>query len=181
MASSVGRRVTAPAPGDNAFPQADSLTRLIDVVMAAAHTPHVDENSLAETFSLTPRQGAYYASAATHVGLVYKRGGWIKPTVAGERISAMADEVDRRTAVAALVLELPVFREAAQHAVAHGAPPPAEELAAWVRAEDPRVNEVTASRRANSVVSWVKSIMQHTPAALEPLRAAAPAPAMMAA
>ena len=180
--SSIGRPVKAPSPGDNAFPQADSLVKLIDVAVAAAHTPHVDEASLAETFGVTSRQGSYYASAAMHVGLVYKRGGYIKPTPAGQKICAMTDEQDRRTAVAVLVLELPVFREAAQHAVTYGKPPPLEELAAWVRAEDAKVNDVTAGRRAQTVVAWVNSIMEHTPDALEPIRAAmAPAPGMRAA
>ena len=169
MASSTSRRITAPAPASNAFPQADSLTRLLDVLASACHQPKLDENVLAEQFGITPRQGAYYFSAATYVGLTYKRGGWIKPTPDGERINAISDEGNRRAAVFDMILTLPVFGEAALHAAAYGRLPAAEDVAAWVRLEDRKVNDVTATRRAETVLAWIGLVQKEAPEAIEAL------------
>ena len=161
--NSSSRRITAPQPASNAFPQADSLPRMLDVLALAGRNPKLDENSLAEIFGITPRQGSYYYAAAAYVGLTYKRGGWIKPTQAGEGVNRIQDEEARRSAVFEMVMELPVFREAAIHAAEYGCLPPVEELTAWVMAEDSKVNATTAARRAETVDSWIRLVMREAP------------------
>jgi hypothetical protein len=175
MGTSYSRRILVPSPGSNAFPQADSLSRLLDVLAAACHSPKLDEEVLAQQFSITPRQGAYYHSAAAYVGLTYKRGGWIKPTPEGERINAISDETGRRMAVFDVILTLPVFGDAARHAATTGELPRACDVTSWVRMEDHKVNETTATRRAETVLAWIGLILKEAPAALE---AMAPAPMM---
>lgn len=172
MSATRGRAIPIPVAGANAFPQADSLPRLLDVLAAAAHSPRLDEAVLAEQFSVTQRQGSYYASAATYCGLVYKRGGYIKPTVAGDRINGIADQAERRAAVFDIVLTLPVFSEVALHVAEHGCPPDAADVTQWVRTEDAKVNHTTAARRAETALAWIAMVHRERPEKLEELRPA---------
>jgi hypothetical protein len=165
---------TQPARASNSFPQADSLNRLLHVLHAAHEIRNLDEGVLAERFGVTPRQGAYYYSAAVYVGLVYKRGGWIKPTSAGEAMCKLPDEA-RQAVMFDMILELPVFCEAACHLANHGFAPDAADVAEWVRAEDSAVNEVTAARRAETVLSWVGGIQARAPETIEALAQQGPA------
>ncbi len=169
MQANYVRRLSAPEPASNAFPQADSLPRLMDVLAAAAHSPKVDESVLATTFSITPRQGSYYYSAALYVGLVYKRGGWIKPTEDGARINAIEDLAERRAAVFELVLKLPVFQETASHLAEYGEMPAAPDVTEWVKGEDSRVNHTTATRRAETVLAWVGMVQKNNPELIDAL------------
>lgn len=160
MANATGR---AGQYQDRIFPQANNLTTVIDLVAAACHSPRLDEAEFAAMFGIEPRQGAYYFSAAERLGLAYKRGGWIKATPAGERINAMGREGDRRLAIYALILKLPVFQEAAAYAADNGCLPTQAELAAWVRKEDPKVNHTTGARRAQTVANWIREILAEAP------------------
>lgn len=168
-------RVPAPVPASNSFPQADSLPRLLDVLAAACHSPKLDESVLAESFGITPRQAAYYYSAANYVGLTYKRGGWIKPTVEGDAVNRIPEQQDRRTAVFAMILKLPVFEDVARSLAEFGEMPPLFLVTEWVATEDRKVNPITASRRAETALNWIRSIRDEAPdqiEALEPVRMA---------
>jgi hypothetical protein len=171
MSTTYMRRITPKAADQNSFPQADSLPRLLDVLALAAYQPKVDESVIAEQFGLSARQGAYYFSAAAYVGLVYKRGGWIKPTPDGARINAMSDHVEQRSAVFDMVVQLAVFSQAARHLSGFGELPPLEEVSQWVRDEDQKVNDTTASRRANTVLSWIEMVHAECPQTIDCLSA----------
>jgi hypothetical protein len=145
------------------------------VLDAARDVRNLDEGVLAERFGVTARQGAYYYAAAAYVGLVYKRGGWIKPTSAGDAMCRLPERA-RQAVTFDMILELPVFREAACQLASNGVAPDAAEVAEWVRTEDPAVNEVTAARRAETVLSWIDGIRARAPEAIEGLAQRGPAP-----
>lgn len=175
MATVQIRRVAPPVQASGAFPQANSLPRLLDVLAAACHSPKLDEGVLAGMFGITERQGSYYYGAAHYVGLVYKRGGWIKATAEGDRVNAIQDEAARRDAVFGAILELPVFDEAGRHLAEFGELPSAEAVSDWVRGADAKVNHTTAARRADTVLSWIGMIRRESPERIEALAPAPPA------
>lgn len=158
------------APVDESqFPQADSLTRILDVLAASCAGPKVDEAELGRIFGITERQGFYYGNAAAWFGLVYKSGGWIRPTGLGSRINAMDDEGDRFRVLAETVVAKPVFSEAARHLAAFGQTPEPSEITAWVRAEDRKVNDRTAARRADTVIRLLNAISEQSPGVIDAL------------
>lgn len=160
---------------DQQFPQADNLSRILDVLATSCSGPKVDEVELGRVLGITPRQGYYYANAAGWVGLTLKFGGWIRPTGAGQRLNALGDEGDRIRGLADMVLAKPVFSEVARHVAAFGAAPSVGDVADWVRAEDGKVNDETAGRRAQTVLSWIGRIQAEAPEAIEALAPAAAA------
>lgn len=165
MSSTRGRGPTT----DSQFPQADSLGRVLDVIAASCSGPRVDEEELGRIFGITARQGFYYANAAVWLGMTYKIGGWIRPTGLGCRINGMDDEADRLGCLAEAVVGKPVFAEAARHLAAFGELPDLAAVTSWVRAEDNKVNDQTAQRRAQTVVSWIGKIHEQSPEVIEAL------------
>jgi hypothetical protein len=97
-------------PEEIPFPQADDLTKVIDVTDILASTP-ADKDQIAERFQVDPRQGDYYANAAAWLGLAEKFDGRFQLTKGGRRFNKLS-RVNRIAELAALLAERPAFAEA---------------------------------------------------------------------
>ena len=168
------------------FPQADSSSRILDTLDLVCAGP-IDDEGIAKAMGVTPRQGAYYSNGAAFIGIVRDSGGYWRPTAQGRGIFEMDDADDRRSALSAMILALPVFDKAAEHVAYVEEMPPVDEIVDWIMAREPDLNEVTATRRANTVHSWVSDIWERDPGMVlraaegtgpgieqEPMRAFAP-------
>ena len=169
------RKINAPLAASNAFPQADSLDKIIGILNLADRNSNVDESVIADMYSITQRQGSYYYAAAQYVGVVYKRGGWVKPTSQGEAIARMQDPQDQESAIFDLVLKLPVFQRIADYLAVEGCVPEHGEVTDWVFKQDHKVNDTTAERRAYTALAWIERIKEQFPEKI-----IAMAPSMMA-
>jgi hypothetical protein len=154
-----GKRVLTR--NDWPFPQADRVERLFGVVEMVCHGP-VDDTGIAAAYDIDPRQGAYYSNAAAFLGFITNRGGLWRPTADGQALNA-ADDETRCRRIGEKILDKAVFREAAVHLAAYGELPPVEEIMDWVRADDRKLNSVTAERRAQTVHSWVSAVAEAAP------------------
>jgi hypothetical protein len=134
------------------FPQADDLTKVIDVTDILASTP-ADKDQIAERFQVDPRQGDYYANAAAWLGLAEKSNGRFQLTKIGRRFNKLS-RVKRIAELASLLAEMSGFAEAIGEA-AKGNPIDNDEIAQIIN-KIYGYRGTTPSRRALTVRSWVQ-------------------------
>jgi hypothetical protein len=148
-----------PEPA-GAFPQADDLDRISDIVRMADAEP-VTKEGLAEAFDFEERQGDYYANAACYLGLLGRVEGGFGITGEGRAFAALRSRAERTLRLVDRMLALPSLREALALLAARDyrlekiAP---GELAALVR-ERSGLGESTSARRAVTLRSWLAWIM----------------------
>lgn len=142
----------AKPPAGIPFPQADDLTKVIDVTDILASTP-ADKDQIAERFQVDPRQGDYYANAAVWIGLAEKSGGRFQLTKHGHRFNKLS-RVKRIAELASLLAEMPGFAEAISEA-AKGNSLDVDEIAKIIH-KVYGYGGTTPSRRALTVRSWTE-------------------------
>jgi hypothetical protein len=142
------------APGDIPFPQADDLSKVVDVV-ELLFSGSLDKSEIAEGFGVDPRQGDYYANAAAWLGLARKARGQFALTRDGRQFAQM-DRSTRLGWLAERVSAMPVFYETAQ-AFAKGTAPNIEAIAELI-SKLPDLSGSTPRRRASTVRAWVEWI-----------------------
>ena len=76
LSSVISPRVIEP-PEKIPFPQADDLSKVVDVVELLSAGPR-EKAGIADSFQVDRRQGDYYADGAAWLGLVEKSGGSFK-------------------------------------------------------------------------------------------------------
>jgi hypothetical protein len=147
------------------FPQADSLDRIVDLLVVCQQKK-MDADLLAAEFGIVQRQAIYYYTAANYLDLAYLSGGWMRPTEDGRKILALPEN-DRVAAIGHIVLSQPVFSDVAQMYMEQGHMPEESEIASLIQSADSAVNQTTANRRAKTVKSWIEKIQEVAPEVLE--------------
>jgi len=150
FADVVGRARKSQA-GDAPFPQADDLSKIIDVVELLLPTP-LSKDEIAERFEVDSRQGDYYGNAAVWLGFADKSHGGFGLTPRGVSLAQM-NRVDRIIALAETVASMPVFAEASR-AEARGNKMGPDEIARLI-AKNTSLGGTTPPRRASTVRSWI--------------------------
>jgi hypothetical protein len=151
FADVISSRVVKP-PENVPFPQADDISKIIDVVELLSPGPENKED-IAKSFDVDPRQGDYYGHGAAWLGLTEKSGRVFKVTKEGSEFAKL-NRSDRLAKLATLVTRMPIFREAAQDTV-KGIPCDAEEIYKPLRRRF-HLSESTAKRRAKTVCAWIQ-------------------------
>lgn len=151
FADVISPRTTA-APKDVPFPQADDLSKIIDVTELLSAGPQ-DKSGIAERFDVDPRQGDYYGNSAVWLGLAEKYAGNYQATELGKDFAKL-DSSSRLARLAELVTRMPVFNQAAKEFV-RGNPLDPNEIARVVM-KDFGLSESTGKRRAVTVGSWIE-------------------------
>jgi hypothetical protein len=151
FADVISRRTIA-APKGVPFPQADDLSKIIDVTELLAAGPQ-DKSGIAERFDVDPRQGDYYGNSAVWLGLAEKYPGNFQATELGKEFAKL-DSSSRLARLADLVTKMPIFHEAADE-FANGNQPDLNEITRLVK-NDFKLSKVTAKRRALTVRSWIQ-------------------------
>lgn len=147
------------SPTGIAFPQADDMAKVIDIVdavTAGSATPI----ELVKRYGFTLRQASYYPTAARYLGLVQRGRRGLELTEAGVRMS-ISSRPGRRALVIRQLARLPVFRDSLEFALANnGAIPAVEQVSDWIReasaAAGVPLARTTPDRRARTVASWVR-------------------------
>jgi hypothetical protein len=148
----VVRRGRSTPPPDVPFPQADDVSKVIDLA-ELLHSGPLRKNTIADAFDVDPRQGDYYANAARWVGLVERRNGLFDLTPEGKGFVRM-NRTERIVWLAERVSGLPVFHEAAQ-AVAQGDPLSNTQIVRLIGTRF-RLEGSTLPRRALTVAAWIQ-------------------------
>lgn len=154
-------------PLDAKFPQANSFTRTVDVIVQIAQaqdeTP-VDYKSLAELYGFDERQGRYYGDTAVYFGYAEIVGGVYKPTPEGQ-LFAMMRPRDRVLDLVSKMLLRPVFRESFKTKLVTHETPSQHEVMCRIDSLRPELNitpgrekQSTPWRRAGCVNSWVEYV-----------------------
>lgn len=138
-------------PRDVPFPQADDLSKVFDVTAMLIDAP-ANKEQIADQFGVDPRQGDYYANAASWLGFVQRSGASFEVTPEGRKF-AMSNRVDRISEVAKRVCERPAFAETAE-ALIKGRTLGIEEIAKIISAEY-KLQGTTPARRASTVRGWI--------------------------
>jgi hypothetical protein len=134
------------------FPQADDLTKVIDVTDILASTP-ADKDQIAERFQVEPRQGDYYGNAAAWLGFAEKSNARFQLTRSGKRFNGLS-RINRIAELTSILSEMPGFADAIA-AMAKGIAIDNNEIAKII-ARVYGLTGTTPSRRALTVRSWVE-------------------------
>lgn len=153
-----GRKSTHP--GNAPFPQADDLSKVIDVAELLSGGP-ADKTEIGERFDVDPRQGDYYGNAAVWVGLAEKSGPEFRLTREGAAF-AKANRSDRLVWLAKRICQLPVFSETARTFLAEK-DFDTDEIARLI-AKHTSLMSSTPSRRALTVRAWIEWLAHQLPA-----------------
>jgi hypothetical protein len=153
-----------PAGGEPAvaFPQANDLDKVVDLVRLAAQAPRA-KGEIAEAFGFDERQGDYYGNAGCWLGLLRRGDEGFALTAAGEGFNRLRSRPARTLALLEILLAVPSTRAALRLLAERGfraekiAP---GELAAVVR-EATGLAASTPERRASTVRAWLGWVMRN--------------------
>lgn len=143
-----------------AFPQANDLDKVVDLVQLAA-AEGLTKERIAEAFDFEERQGDYYGNAACYLGLARRADGVFETTGEGRDFAGLRTRADRTGALVERMLLIPSLREALGLLVKRGyrvekiAP---QELAALIQART-GLGASTPARRASTLRAWLTWIM----------------------
>jgi hypothetical protein len=139
------------APQGIPFPQADDITKVIDITEILTSGPS-NKEQIAERFDVDPRQGDYYGNAAVWVGLAEKSKGNYQLSLEGKAF-ALKTRNQRIVWISERLCELPVFHEVIS-AIVQGGPMDNAEIARVISRETD-LTGVTPKRRAVTARAWV--------------------------
>ena len=140
------------APSGIPFPQADDLSKIIDVVEVLTSGAE-DKFGIAEKFDVDPRQGDYYGNGAIWLGLAQKSNGLYRSTQSGAEFSSL-DRSKRLARLGEIVSAMPVFHEAATERVRAGQVDLDKISQSLIRRFG--FSQSTGERRALTVRSWIE-------------------------
>jgi hypothetical protein len=140
------------------IPQADDITKIIDLPMAVANGDNTPE-AIAKRYRFARRQALYYLEAAETLGLILKRGRRYSLSPEGRRYVSL-DGAEKREILARKILTLPVFCSIISELL----------LARNHRLTDSRIERLvsgltrmsitTTRRRAQTLLSWLAWLEQ---------------------
>ena len=159
-------RVVAEAP-DIPFPQADRFERVIDLLgqMYVANGS-LEQEEITTNYDFDHRQTQYYTNAGRYLGLLERKeegGAGVSYilTPQGRQIMGKAPKA-RNLALTEIILSHSVFRKAVEYYLAHATAPPVEAILSSMRDAELPINDTTGTRRAQSVLGWVRWMMSLT-------------------
>jgi hypothetical protein len=142
------------------FPQADDCERLVDLIDYLGNSPK-SAQEIAANYDFHPRQADYYFSALKYLGLAeVVTGGGLSQRVLtplGIKVNSLTASLTRLE-VAKIMLNIPAIRETflCSLAVSEPVSKSAAEKMVYLSADKEGISGATISRRAQTVVSWVK-------------------------
>ncbi|WP_400211011.1 type II restriction enzyme [Candidatus Methanarcanum hacksteinii] len=147
----------------NIFPQADKMEKIIDLLNLLNDRSDVTKDDITDYFEFDRRQTDYYLNAAAFLGYVtvIKRG----PLSISKTGKNSMDKTirERNIDLIKAILEDDVFYQTFDYLLKNGDMPDKEYVANLIRKYYPEIeNKETPSRRAGTVVGWVKWILNLT-------------------
>jgi hypothetical protein len=145
---------------EGAYPQANDLDKMADLVIMAGEGPRTKED-IAEAFGFEERQADYYANAACYLGLLRRGEDGFEATPEGAQFAALRSRGSRTARLIRSMLAVPSLRDAVallvdrEYRAEKIAP---AELAGLIRART-ALRDSTAERRASTVRAWLTWVM----------------------
>jgi hypothetical protein len=143
------------------FPQADDVERLIDLLEFVLIEPRSAE-AISDNYEFHMRQADYYFSAARYLNLgeiVQGSDGrkYRKLTPQGQKIASLP-YVEKRVALAGIMLDIPAVREAYTISVASDEPLTVRDVEKIVglSSASEGISGATIRRRSQTVLSWTR-------------------------
>jgi predicted transcriptional regulator len=164
LLSEVERQPAAPEPASVPFPQADSFTRIFDLLGLLYANESLSKEQITTNYAFDSRQTDYYTNAAIYLGLVQKRreqGSSVEYllTDEGKNIYSMPARA-RRMALARSVLKHRVFSRALRSYFDNSERPSVSSVVEIMRDERIQITSTTMPRRAQTVLSWIDWILK---------------------
>ncbi len=142
------------------FPQADTFYRVLDFINVL-NDSQMKINEIAELYEFDERQGSYYSAAARYLGFVEKDHGGYKLTELGKSLMQMDHKSKNLSIVKSIISHKPFYLALKQYL--NRGEINNLEIAETILAISPKVNSLeTAKRRAQSVSSWIRWIINLT-------------------
>lgn len=142
------------------FPQADTFYRVLDFINNL-NDFEMKVSDIAELYEFDNRQGSYYSAAARYLGFVENNAGEYRLTSKGRRLMKM-DHKSKNLEIIKSIIEHKPFYLALEQYLKNGQTYN-KEIAEVILKESPNVNSPeTAKRRAQSVSSWIRWIVNLT-------------------
>jgi len=144
------------------FPQANSFPRVMDLLSILYSRP-LTFDDVTTTYGFNVRQTNYYIAACKYLGLVgdsndHRGMGPYKLTTEGQRIMSLKHKA-KYLAIIKKVLEKPVFNAVFGRYLAQYAPASKTEIFTIMKECGIPLNDVTLSRRSDTVRSWMEWIL----------------------
>lgn len=152
---------------DLPFPQADSFPRVLDLLQKLYFNDSpLTRDYITENYAFDARQTQYYTSAAAYLGLVdRKRSGKTvsyELTAKGRNIMKLPSE-KRQLALAACILSRTIFNRALHRYFQNSEEPTIRDIVNLMKEVKTTMSkESTYSRRSQTVLSWIRWILQLT-------------------
>ncbi|HEX8747439.1 MAG TPA: hypothetical protein VF717_09580, partial [Pyrinomonadaceae bacterium] len=164
----LGSATTAPEPPHIPFPQANSFTRIVDLLTHLYGAGQLSQEEITTNHAFDLRQTQYYTNAGRYLGLLERRtagdlGVYYTLTSTGERIMGLKSPQQRNLAVVGAILKHQVFNAALRLYLEQAARPTLDQVVEIMRDADlglDREGTTTIRRRAQSVLGWIDWIMR---------------------
>lgn len=140
------------------FPQADDFEKIITILNISNESLLSDFDSMSSILGgITTRQVSYYLSAAMYLGIITGIGNNKMFTDDGNRLRACNSSLQKAELIS-IILNDPVFRKIYVYQMMYGEREisDVEEL---IKEYHPECTEQVCHRRAQTVLSWVKWII----------------------
>ncbi|MDE7512355.1 type II restriction enzyme [Pediococcus pentosaceus] len=140
------------------FPQADSFTRVLDMLQYL-HEPK-DKFELSDNYKFDERQGDYYGNALRYLGLAGKVGAKFELTKLGNQVSNLPNSNTRNIIIIKQVLSNKCFNLVFKNTLKHGGEFDNEYIDNILLNNAKSVHsESTAKRRRSTVKGWINWIL----------------------
>lgn len=144
-------------PKNVPFPQADTFTRILDMIDYI----YVRKNKyeLAEAYDFDLRQSDYYANALVYLGLASKQDGYFKLNADGIKIKNMYNSNKRNALIISKILSHKPFKLAFDSTLKNGGEYDRKYISKVLLDNVSSINSMsTANRRMQTVVAWLNWI-----------------------
>lgn len=143
------------------FPQADTFYRVLDFINIL-NDSEMKINEIAELYEFNIRQGSYYSAAARYLGFVESSNGGYKLSEYGKELLKMNHKKKNLEIVKAIISHRP-FYLALEQCLTNNGDIDNQKISNSILEYSPNVNSPeTAKRRAQSVCSWIRWIINLT-------------------
>ncbi len=152
------RRTTPGAEPPVPFPQANSFTRVVDL-LGVLWEQDLTRDEITLKYEFDPRQTDYYVTACQYLGLVERfqdseGNPGCRLTSDARRILALPYR-EKYLGLMEVILKRPVFRRAFASALNCGRIPNQNQIVRYMLEENLPLNETTRIRRSSTVRGWI--------------------------
>lgn len=144
-------------PKNVPFPQADTFTRILDMIDYICVRKNKYE--LAEAYDFDLRQSDYYANSLVYLGLASKQDGYFKLNADGIKIKNMYNSNKRNALIISKILSHKPFKLAFDSTLKNGGEYDRKYISKVLLDNVASINSMsTANRRMQTVVAWLNWI-----------------------